>query len=90
VYRELQYYSNIKLTTDYLTKLTNQITKELANDMQQSSSSEANSSLAKQKLFRILCNPSVHYHIQKSPLPLPTLRQINLVHGPLWLLKDPF
>jgi hypothetical protein len=58
--------------------------------MQQNSSSEAKSSLASQEILRILCNPSVHYRIQKSPLHLPFLRQVNLVHGRLWLLKIHF
>jgi hypothetical protein len=63
--------------------------KELANDMQQSSSWEANISLASQEILRNLCKTSVHYHIKKGSLTLLILRQINLVHGPLWLLEDP-
>jgi hypothetical protein len=45
--------------------------------MEQSPSWENNRFSASQHFPRILLNSRIHYHIQKSPLPVPTLSQIN-------------
>lgn len=50
--------------------------------MEQRPSWEANWSSASQEISGIVCNPNVHYHIYKSPLPVPVLNQIpDLVSG---------
>jgi hypothetical protein len=58
--------------------------------MEQSPSWEANSSSASRKIPRILWIPNVHYHVYKSPSPLPILNQTNLFHAPILFLEDPF
>ena len=45
--------------------------------MQQSASWEANRFSASQEIPPILWNLMVHYHIYKSPSPVPILSQIN-------------
>jgi hypothetical protein len=55
--------------------------------MEQSPSWEANWLSASQEITRILWNPKVHFHVYKSPPPVPILSQINPVHVPrptLW------
>jgi len=49
--------------------------------MQENPSWKANRFSASQETPRILWNPKTHYCIYNSPLPIPTLSQINLVHA---------
>jgi hypothetical protein len=34
---------------------------------------------ASQKIPRLLWNPNVHYHVRKSPRPVPVLSQMNVI-----------
>ena len=56
--------------------------------MGQSLSWEANSSLARQELLRMLWNRKVHYRIHRSPPPVSVLSHMNTVHVPFPLLED--
>jgi len=47
--------------------------------MGQSPSWEANSQSVSQEIFRLLCNPKVHYRVHNSPPLVHTLNQMNLV-----------
>ena len=47
--------------------------------MEQTPSSEANRFPASQEIPRILCNPTVHYHIHKFPPPVPVVGQLDPV-----------
>ena len=49
--------------------------------MEQSNSWKANWFSASQEIPRMVLNLKVHYHIYKSPLPVPTLSKINPVHA---------
>jgi hypothetical protein len=53
------------------------ITYLLTYFMDQSPSWEANRFAASQEILRILCNPKVHYRIQKCQPPVPILSQYD-------------
>ena len=50
--------------------------------MEQSSSSEANSSVANEEISRILWNLNHHYRVCKRPPLFPVLREINSIYDP--------
>jgi len=50
------------------------------NSKEESSSREANRSIASQEISRLSCNPKVYYRIHKRLVSVLVLRQINAVH----------
>jgi hypothetical protein len=50
--------------------------------MQQSPSSEADSSSSSQEILRILWTPKFLHRIHTRPPPVPTLRNTNPAYGP--------
>jgi len=62
----------------------------LTYSMEQSPTCETNRFSFCQEIPLILCYPTVHYHIYKSPTPFPILGKTNPVHVPTLLTEDPF
>jgi hypothetical protein len=54
------------------------------------SPNEAHSFSSSQKIHSILSNAKVHYHTHKSPLLVPVLCQIILVHKRILFIEGPF
>ena len=71
-------------------KISWKITDWLTDYMEESSSWEADSSLASQEIHRNLWNANIHYHVYNSPLPVPILSQSNPVRVPTFFFQFHF
>jgi hypothetical protein len=61
----------------------------ITNSMEPSSSAKASNHSATQEITSILWNSKVHYHVDKSPLLTPILKQVNLTSPPHYFFKNP-
>jgi hypothetical protein len=50
------------------------------NSIERNTSWEANSRPAGQEILRLLWNPKVHYHVNKTPSLISIQRQLNPIH----------
>jgi hypothetical protein len=87
---QLLWLNSVEWQGDMNEDVVAQADHTLTHSMERSPS-EPNRFSASQKIPCILCNPKVHYRVDKCPPPVSILGQINPVHAPLThLLKIHF